>query len=317
MAYSFSPVCPSLEVVRSSPSTTAAVRLPSLSARFSPSTLRLDFPPVFAITRLKREESLHRVWATTEQAVSGQSGKMDQTDDDVCELVSRLELTLGEGENAMGAYLVKAVKNNNGAAVLLLTDVLGFNNNDTRDFAYRLSCFGYNVLVPDLFQGMPWTKDRQNSEYESWRAMHPPERIEMVINTAADWLMEEIAAAGVTKKLGLLGFCFGGGRVLEALARDTKQQYATAVSFYPTRFDEALAAEINVPILFIAGDEDELCAPDKLHNVAGQIKGSVARVYPGRGHAFAHRPTPDDDEDAEDAFVAMKAWLHKHLVSSS
>jgi hypothetical protein len=80
-------------------------------------------------------------------------------DDDVCELVSRLELTLGEGEDAMDAYLVKAMKNNNGAAVLLLTDAFGYNDNDTRDFAYRLSCFGYKYVDPFLscFQrSCPW-----------------------------------------------------------------------------------------------------------------------------------------------------------------
>lgn len=155
------------------------------------------------------------------------------------------------------------------------------------------------------------------NEFEDWRAKHPPERVEIDINTAADWLMEEIAAAGVTKKLGLLGFCFGGGRVLEVLARDSRQQYATAVSFYPTRLKDALATQITVPILFISGDRDELCAPDKLHNLAGQIKGSEARVYPGRGHAFAHCPMPEDDEDAEDAFVAMKSWFHEKLVDLS
>jgi hypothetical protein len=46
----------------------------------------------------------------------------------------------------MDAYLVKAMKNNNGAAVLLVTDAFGYNDNDTRDFAYRLSCFGYKYV---------------------------------------------------------------------------------------------------------------------------------------------------------------------------
>lgn len=46
------------------------------------------------------------------------------------------------------AYFAKAVKNNNGSGVLLLTDILGIGNEDTRDYAFRLACFGYNVFVP-------------------------------------------------------------------------------------------------------------------------------------------------------------------------
>ncbi|KAH7424888.1 hypothetical protein KP509_11G030100 [Ceratopteris richardii] len=242
---------------------------------------------------------------------------MAHADEDECELVSRLELTMGEGDDKIDAYLVKAMKNNNGSAILLLTDVFGFNNNDTRDFAYRLSCFGYNVLVPDLCQGIPWSKDRPKSEYEDWRAGHPSERVEKAISTAARWLKEEIATAGTPKKLGLLGFCFGGGRVLEVLARDTEQLFATAVSFYPTRFEEAVAETIYVPILLIAGEKDDLCPSEKVQSVARQIKGSKAHIYPDRGHAFAHHPSSDDDEDAEKAFAAMKAWFYEKLVSCS
>ena len=99
--------------------------------------------------RLVKEENAYAVRATVEQALGNDLESRGDTneDDDVCELVSRLELTLGAGEDAMDAYLVKAMKNNNGAAVLLLTDDFGYNDNDTRDFAYRLSCFGYKYVL--------------------------------------------------------------------------------------------------------------------------------------------------------------------------
>ena len=87
--------------------------------------------------------------------------------DEVCELVNGVELVL-RVDDSFNAYLLKVVKNNNGAAVLLLSDVFGFEDSGTRDFVYRLSCNGYNVLVPDLFQGEPWSKDRPRSEFEEW-----------------------------------------------------------------------------------------------------------------------------------------------------
>ena len=79
--------------------------------------------------------------------------------DEVCELVNDVDLVL-RVDDIFNAYLLKAVKNNNGAAVLLLSDVFGFEDSGTRDFVYRLSCNGYNVLVPDLYRGQPWRKDR-------------------------------------------------------------------------------------------------------------------------------------------------------------
>jgi carboxymethylenebutenolidase len=64
-------------------------------------------------------------------------------DDEACELVSGSDLVIGEGDDSVSAYLFKAVKNNNGTGVLLLSDIFGFEDSATRDFAYRVACNGY------------------------------------------------------------------------------------------------------------------------------------------------------------------------------
>lgn len=73
----------------------------------------------------------------------------DGIDDEACELVSGVELSLEEGDENIRAYLFKAVKNNNGTGLLLLSDVFGFEDSFTRDFAYRVACNGYKY-VPQL-----------------------------------------------------------------------------------------------------------------------------------------------------------------------
>jgi len=73
----------------------------------------------------------------------------DGIDDEACELVSGVELSIGEGDDNIRAYLFKAVKNNNGTGLLLLSDVFGFEDSFTRDFAYRVACNGYKY-VPQL-----------------------------------------------------------------------------------------------------------------------------------------------------------------------
>lgn len=37
------------------------------------------------------------------------------------------------------------------------------------------------------------------------------------------------------------------------------------------------------------------------------------RVFKERGHAFVHRPEPEDEEDTEDATILATAWLEIYL----
>eukprot|EP00249_Psilotum_nudum_P007391 c20523_g1_i2 orf=103-648(+) len=116
----------------------------------APTRYCLKLSPNITATHCRRDQLLERrlsVNATIKQTMDGKPWEMEESQEDVCELVSGLDLTLGEGDNSFDAHLVKAIKNNNGAAVLLLTDIYGFKDNDTRDFAYRLSCFGYKCVL--------------------------------------------------------------------------------------------------------------------------------------------------------------------------
>ncbi|RDX89994.1 Carboxymethylenebutenolidase-like protein, partial [Mucuna pruriens] len=239
----------------------------------------------------------------------------DGINDEACELVSGVELSLGEEDDNIRAYLFKAVKNNNGTGLLLLSDIFGFEDSFNRDFAYRVACNGYNILVPDLFRGNPWTKDQPNL-YEQWIARQNPERIAKDITRWTKWLVDEFMAAGISKKLGIIGFCFGGGQVLKVLAQDQGACFGTGISFYGTRMDTLAASDIKAPVLFILGDNDPRCGVSEIENVQKKIgRGSKVVIFPGRGHGFAHRPgSPEEDVDAEQAYVIMRDWLCDHLV---
>lgn len=241
----------------------------------------------------------------------------DGLEDDACELVSGVELSIGEGVDEIRAYLFTAVKNNNGTGILLLSDVYGFEDPATRDFAYRVACNGYNVLVPDLFRGDPWAKHRPKEMFEQWIAKHDPERVVKDVATSTNWMVNEFVAAGISKKLGLIGFCYGGGKVINVLARDEGTYFGIGVSFYGTRMKPTLASNVKVPVLFISGDDDRLCPVSLLENVEKKIgRGSRIAIFKGRGHGFAHRPqSPEEDEDAEQAFFMTRNWLYDGLLA--
>lgn len=60
-------------------------------------------------------------------------------EEEACELVNRAEVSI----DGVEAHLLTAVKNNNGTGLLLLSDIFGFQDSSTSDFAYRVACNGY------------------------------------------------------------------------------------------------------------------------------------------------------------------------------
>lgn len=72
-------------------------------------------------------------------------------DDEVCELVNDLDVELGDEEEGFSGYYIQALKNNNGAGVLLLSDVYGHESSGIRDSVYRLACFGYKYDLAPIF----------------------------------------------------------------------------------------------------------------------------------------------------------------------
>ncbi|KAL5192878.1 Carboxymethylenebutenolidase [Glycine soja] len=204
-------------------------------------------------------------------------------DDEACELVSGVELSLVEGDEDIRDYLFKAVKNAMEPANCFFQMFSGLR-------ILSLEILHIGILVPDLFRGCPWTKD-QPDVFEQWIARQNPERIAEDITRWTKWLVDEFMAVGISKKLGIIGFCFGGGQVLKVLAKDQGACFGTGISFCGTRMDPLAASDIKAPVLFILGDNDPLCKVSEIENVQKKIRrGSKVVIFPGRGHGFAHRP---------------------------
>ncbi|KAL9234605.1 hypothetical protein vseg_009459 [Gypsophila vaccaria] len=241
----------------------------------------------------------------------------DELDVEACELVNGSELIIGEGSDRINALFFSAVKNNNGVGILLLSDIFGLEDSYNKDFAYRVACNGYNVLVPDLFRGGPWSRERPEAMFEQWLAKQDPDRVAKDIAASTKWMVDEFEAAGLSKKLGIIGFCYGGARLLEVLAGDEKSIFGTGVSYYGSRMDPSAARNVKVSVLLITGSNDPLCPVNVINEVNNAIANeSKVVIFEGRGHGFVHRPqTPEEDDDAEEAFTIMRNWLSDQLIN--
>lgn len=151
--------------------------------------------------------------------------------------------------------------------------------------------------------------------FEEWISKQKPEYVTRAIFASAKWMMDELAAAGISNKLGIIGFCYGGGRVVDILAQDEEAYFGSGVSFYGTRIDTSVASKIKVPLLLITGDDDALCPITILEDITKMNEESKMVVFRGQGHGFAHRPqSAEEDADAEEAFMIMRNWLHDGLL---
>lgn len=104
------------------------------------------------------------------------------------------------------------------------------------------------AVVPDLFRGHPWAPDRSRTEYEAWREPHTFTRVQADVRTA----LEALRQRGMGQSFGLLGFCFGGGRLMETLALASRGLNPNAaVAFYPTS-TYSICATIAITIAFVS-----------------------------------------------------------------
>ncbi|KAL3324270.1 hypothetical protein AABB24_038452 [Solanum stoloniferum] len=169
-----------------------------------------------------------------------------------------------------------------------------------------------------MFRGNPWRKDESKALFEQWIGSVDKQQVVRDIFTSTKWMANEFVAAGISRKFGVIGFCFGGGLLIDILAQDQGSEFGVGISFYGTRIDLSVASKIEVPLLLIAGDNDPLCPVDVLKEVENNANGCKMVVFEGRGHGFVHRPQSlEDDKDAEEAFLMMRNWLHDGLLSEN
>lgn len=170
------------------------------------------------------------------------------------------------------------------------------------------------AMASNLIHGDPWEK-----QPEQLSAKREMQRIAEDIGIITKWLVDEFSAAGISRKLGIMGFGYGGGRVIDVLAQDEGACFSIGASLYGTEVDPSVASKVKVPVLLISGDNDPLCPVSVMKDLEkGMGEGSKLVIFEGRGHGFVHNPgSPEEDEDAEQAFLMLRNWLHHGLVATN
>jgi len=195
-------------------------------------------------------------------------------------------------------------------ALIIIHEWWGVND-EMRDQAARFSKEGFVTLVPDLYFGS-WTTDQERAAQLS-SEMKTAVSME-IVRSAVNALAED---RRTTKRIGITGFCLGGGMALAAAC--TVPGIGAAVPFYGTPRDEFLHfSKDTPPIQGHYAKYDDYVDGDRVARIQRTALDANTRFdvfFYEAGHAFLRRSDPavHDRPSAELAWGRAVTFLHTHL----
>jgi carboxymethylenebutenolidase len=215
------------------------------------------------------------------------------------------------GDKEITGYLARPAAAG-GSAVLVIHEWWGLNDH-IRTMARRLADAGYLALAVDLYEGEV-AEDRDTARKLVTRAREQTERGEENLSQALAYLRAELGA----EKVGVIGWCFGGGWSLATALNEPDGIDATVIYYGRLVTDEAELAVLDSPILGIFGALDEGIPVATVREFEAALdslgKEASIHVYEGANHAFANPTgTRYQAEAAADAWARTLAFFAEHL----
>jgi carboxymethylenebutenolidase len=196
--------------------------------------------------------------------------------------------------------------------VLVVHENRGLNEH-IRDVARRLAVAGFSALAPDFLSPAGGTPDDEDRARAMIGAL---DLAETVADGAAtiEWLASR---AGGLRRVGCVGFCWGGG-LTNRLAVASGAALKAAVPFYGPAPDPAEAARVEAAMLIVlAGLDSRVNGTARPWAEALRTAGKDVTVheFPNVDHAF-HNDTSAaryNRAAAETAWAETLAFFRRHL----
>jgi dienelactone hydrolase len=188
---------------------------------------------------------------------------------------------------------------------------------------------GYFILMPDLFDGNPIPSNTFDSpethakfaakfDISAWLAKHPRDQIDRITDAAIKAMRSEFGV----KKLGAVGYCFGGKYVIRFLA-DGKGLDA-GFTAHPSLVETPELEAVRGPLSIAAAEIDQVMSAEqrfqteqllekvgKEYNVPYQLT-----LYGGVEHGFAVRTNLGDKKKKfamQSAYFQAIRWFDEFL----
>ncbi len=218
----------------------------------------------------------------------------------------------GEDGQAVMAYLTTPSGDTERPVVLVCHENRGLTVH-IQDVTRRLAKAGYVALAVDLLSRSGGTAGLSSDEIPGVLGNTNPDQF--VADFRAGWNYLQAEGIGVTDRVGMVGFCFGGGVTWRMATR--MPELKAAVPFYGPPPPVEDVPDIQAAVLAIYGGLDQrinqtIPAIEEAMNANDKIYEKV--IYEGADHAF-HNDTSTryHAESAIDAWARTLAWFEQYL----
>jgi len=195
----------------------------------------------------------------------------------------------------MRGYLVQPVGTGPFPAVLVVHENRGLNPY-IEDVARRLATDGFLALAPDGLYPVGGYPGNDDAGRDLQASLDQPKLRTDLLNSARHVRNHALS----TKKLGVTGFCYGGG-VVNYLAATLGDEMQAGAPYYGVAADTESVRNIKAALVCHLAEKDERInatypafeAALKTTGVAYQVQ-----IYPGTQHGFHNDSTPRFDKEA-------------------
>lgn len=196
-------------------------------------------------------------------------------------------------------------------AMLVIHENRGLNDH-IRSVASRLAGDGYSALAIDLLSEEGGSDALAQGEVQAALSAASPERLVGDMKAGLTELERRLPGA----KLGIVGFCFGGGMVWTLLDAG-EPRLAAAIPFYGPAPSSPDFAGDKAAVLGIYAELDDRVNASRSAAEAALVAAGLEheiKVYPGVDHAFFNDTGARyNAQQAATAYADMLAWLGRHL----
>ncbi len=218
----------------------------------------------------------------------------------------------GGNSGQMRGYLVQPAGKGPFPVVLVIHENRGLNPY-IEDVARRAAVDGFLALAPDgLFPAGGYPGNDDDGRTLQAKLDQPRLRTDML--NSATFLKAHALSNG---KLGVTGFCWGGGTT-NWLATQMGDALQAGVPYYGAAAETAAVPKIRAPLLVHYAENDDNI--NKLKAGFEQAKKAAgvsfeSHVYPGTQHGFHNNSTPRYNEAAAKlSWDRTVAFFRKHLA---